>query len=180
MEYGREKVGVLRATVEYISKLPDASPYWRRQAAAWGILLALVVLGGVLGALVTFASVLGGGNVGYEAKGAPGPVTFSHYSHMWFREGKYKACETCHDKLFATQKYGTYVLRALSNSPEKKFRIGRDASTLMVPAGISLEEAAEPVTYEVGRACATCATGNCHDGKESFSKLECLRCHQRR
>ncbi|MEW6348861.1 MAG: cytochrome c3 family protein [Thermodesulfobacteriota bacterium] len=180
MEHGREKVGLLRAIVEYVSKLPDSAPYWKRQAVAWGIVLALLVLGGVAGAVVTLGSVFGGGNVTYDGKGAPGPVTFSHYSHMWFRDGKYKACETCHDKLFATQKYGTYVLRALSNSPEKKFRIGRDSSTLMLPAAITLPEGTEPVTYEVGRACLTCATGNCHDGKESFSRLECLRCHQRR
>jgi hypothetical protein len=36
------------------------------------------------------------------------------------------------------------------------------------------------VTYDVPRACATCATGTCHDGKESFSRLECLNCHTRK
>jgi hypothetical protein len=60
-----------------------------------------------------------------------------------------------------------------------KVHIGRDASGLSVPGSGSVEEAAL-VTYEVPRACATCATGNCHDGKESFSRLECLGCHRAR
>ncbi len=180
MERGREKVCILRAIGDYLSKLPDASPYWQRQATAWGLVLAVVVLGGVLGALVTLSSVMGGGNVRFEAKGSPGPVMFSHYSHLWARGGKYKACETCHDKLFATQKYGTFVLRALHDSPDKKVRIGKNTSTLFVPTGVALAAESRLVTYEVGRACATCATGACHDGKESFARLDCLGCHSRR
>jgi len=163
----------------YITNLRDSSPYWRVQAAAWGIALVVVIAGGVLFALLALTSVFGGGSVTYEANGSPGPVTFRHYTHMWFQDGKYKDCKTCHDKLFAAQKYGTYVLRALHDSPPRKYRIGKDATTLFVPAPAN---AAEPefVTYETQRACATCATGNCHDGKESFSRMECLQCHQRR
>jgi hypothetical protein len=163
----------------YITNLRDSSPYWRVQAAAWGIALVVVIAGGVLFALLALTSVFGGGSVTYEANGSPGPVTFRHYTHMWFQDGKYKDCKTCHDKLFAAQKYGTFVLRALSDSPPIKYRIGKDATTLFVPSPVN---AAEPelVTYETQRACSTCATGDCHDGKESFSRMECLQCHQRR
>ena len=97
----------------------------------------------------------------------------SHVVQGW----KVKECKTCHDAIFATQKYGTYVLRALKDSPPKKIHIGRDASTLYVP-GSAPDDEVSLAGYEVPRACATCATGNCHDGKESFSRLECLGCHQ--
>jgi len=128
-------------------------------------------------AVLALYSVFGGGSVSYEAKGSPGPVVFRHYTHMTFQDGKYKECKTCHDAIFAAQRYGTYVLQALRESPSKKVRIGRDESTLYVP-GSAKEEEVALVTYQVPRACATCATGNCHDGKESFSRLECLNCHQ--
>lgn len=84
---------------------------------------------------------------------------------------------TCHDKIFAAQKYGTFVFRALEGSPQIKVRIGRDASTLVVPSSVEEDEGAM-VTYQVPRACSTCATGNCHDGKESFSRFDCLGCHK--
>ncbi len=77
------------------------------------------------------------------------------------------------------QKYGTYVIRALKDSPERKIHIGKEASTLYLPVA-GAEDETSLITYEVPRACATCATGNCHDGKESFSRLECLMCHRSR
>lgn len=160
----------------YVGSLTDQSPYWRVQAAAWGIVLTVLVAGGVLFAVLALSGVFGGGTISYEGKGSPGPVVFRHYTHMWFKDGKYKECKTCHDKLFAAQKYGTYVLKALQDSPPKKVHIGREASTLYVPGTLAEDELAM-VTYQVPRACATCATGNCHDGKESHAKLDCLGCH---
>jgi len=172
-----EKQGVLPRISEYIRNLRDPSPYWRVQAVAWGIVLTLLVATGVIAAVFGLSGVFGGGTISYAAVGSPGPVVFSHYSHMWFQGGKYKECKSCHDKPFATQKYGTYVIRALYDSPPKKVRIGRETSTLYVP-GTAKEDDLAMVTYEVPRACATCATGKCHDGKESFSRLECLSCHK--
>jgi len=167
----------LRELIQYLLNLKDPSPYWRVQATAWGIILAVLVGAGVLGAILVLSSVYGGGNLSYAAKGSPGPVTFRHYTHMTFMDGKYKECRFCHDRIFATDQYATFALRALRDSPPLKVRIGRDSSTLYLPGTLKEEEVAM-VTYEVPRACATCATGNCHDGKESFSKLECLKCHQ--
>jgi hypothetical protein len=171
--------GRFQGLADYISRLKDPSPYWRLQATAWGIFLVVLVGAGVLFAFLGLSGVFGGGNVSYQAQGSPGPVEFRHYTHMWFKDGKYKDCRTCHDKIFATQKYSTFVMRALQDSPVKKVRIGRDSSTLYVLGSLAQEEVAL-VTYEVPRACATCATGNCHDGKESFSRLDCLGCHQTR
>jgi hypothetical protein len=162
---------------EYILNLQDLSPFWRVQAAVWGIIFSTAVMAGVLFTIVGLSGVFGGGNITYEAQGSPGPVVFRHYTHMWFKDGKYKECMTCHDKLYAAQKYGTYALRALKDSPSRKVRIGRETSTLYVP-GTSQEEEVALVTYQIPRACATCATGECHDGKESFSRFECLSCHQ--
>ncbi len=172
-----EKPSTLHRIGEYFSHLRDPSPYWRVQAAAWGIILVVAVVGGVLFAFLALSSVLGGGNIYYRAVGSPGPVVFRHYSHIWFKNGKYKDCKTCHDSIFATQKYGTFVLRALKDSPLKKIHIGRDVSTLYDP-GSAPVDLASLASYSVPRACATCATGKCHDGKESFSRLECLKCHQ--
>jgi hypothetical protein len=174
-----EKTSTLDRIGEYIRHLQDPSPYWRVQAAAWGIILVVAVAGGMLFAFLALSSVFGGGSISYQAVGSPGPVVFRHYSHIWFKDGKYKDCKTCHDGIFATQKYGTFVLRALKDSPPKKIHIGRDASALYVPGTVPDNEVSL-ASYDVPRACATCATGNCHDGKESFSRLECLSCHQAR
>ncbi len=179
MNRGSEKTGTFKRLIEYVLNLRDPSPAWRMQALAWGIVLALVVGTGIFFTFLTLYAIAGGGTITYEAKGSPGPVTFRHNMHMWFADGKYKDCKTCHDKLFATQEYGTYVLRTLKDSPERKFRIGKDFSTLYVRED-SKDIPVSLVTYETQRACRTCATGNCHDGKESFSRLECLKCHQRR
>ncbi len=141
--------------------------------------MTIVICAAGFFAVLALYSIFGGGTITYEAKGSPGPVKFSHYTHMWFKDGKYKKCESCHSKLFAAEKYGTFVFRALRDSPPRKFRIGKDISTLFVSESAQAADA-EPVTYEVPRACTTCATGDCHDGKESFGRLECLKCHQRR
>jgi hypothetical protein len=177
MNLQTQKAGKLAKVKDYILHLKDPSPYWRIQAAAWGIVIMVLVGTGLLFAILALSAIFGGGSITYAAKGSPGQVVFRHYTHMSFNNGKYKECKTCHDKLFAAQEYGTYVLRALRDSPEKKVRIGRDSSTLYVPGTLKEEEVAL-VTYEVPRACATCATGNCHDGKESFSRLDCLGCHR--
>jgi hypothetical protein len=174
---GTEEKNIAGKIWSYFRNFRDSSPYWRLQATTWGIILIILVAGGALSAVMALSGFYGGGNITYEAKGSPGPVTFRHYHHMYFQDGKYKACKTCHDKLFAAQTYGTYVLRALKDSPARKVRIGKETSTLYDPE-IELTASATVVTYEVARACRTCATGNCHDGKESFSNLECLRCHQ--
>jgi len=174
-----EKKSTVRVISDYFRNLKDPSPYWRVQAAAWGIVLACLVAGGILVAIIALSGVFGGGAVAYNAVGSPGPVVFNHSTHMSFQNGKYKDCKTCHDKLFATQRYGTYVFRALRDSPPRKVRIGKETSTLYVPGTPQADELAL-VTYEVPRACATCATGICHDGKESFPRLDCLSCHRLR
>jgi hypothetical protein len=179
MTIQRDKKSALRGIWEYFRNLPDQSPYWRTQAIAWGVVVVVLIAGGVLFALLALSSVYGGGSITYRALGSPGPVVFSHYAHMTFQSGKYKDCKTCHQKLFATQKFGTFVIRALKDTPPIKVHIGRNASTLYVSGGKSPEESAL-VTYRVPRACATCATGNCHNGKESFSRFECLKCHHRK
>ena len=138
---------------------------------------AIAVVG--LFALMTLSSIAGGGNISYAGVGSPGPVVFRHQTHMSFANGKYKECKSCHDAIFASQKYGTYALAALKDSPERKVRIGLESSTLYVPGSAGSEEMSL-VMYQVPRVCATCATGNCHDGKESFSRMECLRCHTAR
>jgi hypothetical protein len=174
-----EQISTLKHIIRYIRNLSDQSPYWRVQALAWGIVLVVLVFGGVLFAILGLSGVYGGGNISFSAVGSPGPVVFRHYSHMTFQDGKYKDCKVCHDKLFASQKYGTYVLRALKDSPEKKIHIDKDISTLYFPVAGAQDESSL-ITYEVPRACATCATGNCHDGKESFSRFDCLMCHKTR
>jgi len=161
----------------FLVKLRDPSTYWRSQAFYWGVILIALIASGVLLGLLTLSSVFGGGNVSFRAVGSPGPVVFRHYTHMWFKNGKYKECKTCHESIFATQHYGTFILRALKDSPPLKVHIGKDASTLFVPGTVVEDEIAR-VDYKVPRACATCATGMCHDGKESFSRFECLGCHK--
>ncbi len=168
-----------KTLLEYVRNLRGQSPYWRRQAAGIGLVLVLLVGSGLLFAILFLSAVFGGGNVHYTAKGSPGPVVFRHYTHLWFGGGKYKDCKVCHDKIFAAQKYGTFVMRALADTPSTKIRIGRDVSTL-IPAGSPDVEEELLSAYEVPRACATCATGMCHDGKESFSRLDCLGCHKGR
>ncbi|MEJ2719108.1 MAG: hypothetical protein P8182_18575 [Deltaproteobacteria bacterium] len=174
-----DKSSALDRLKVYIRNLRGTSPYWRSQAVAWGIILVLLIGGGGLFFLMALSSVYGGGTITYEAIGSPGPVVFRHYNHMWFENGKYKDCKTCHDQPFAAQKYGTFVLRAFRDSPPRKLRIGKNLSTLFVPDSAAVSESTL-ITYKVPRACRSCATGNCHDGKESFGRFDCLGCHQRR
>ncbi len=164
---------------DYLLHLRDQTPFRRYQATAVGIILVALIGGGIFFAVLTLSSIHGGGNVGYEGKGSPGPVIFGHYAHMWFKDGKYKDCKVCHDKIYPAQKYGTYVLRVLKDSPPRKFRIGKDEQTMLV-SGSEWGGEATLVTYDVPRACRTCAVGECHNGLESFSRFECLKCHQRR
>ncbi len=164
---------------DYLLNLRDQSAYWRTQALAWGIVLVIVVAGATFTAVLGLYGIFGGGNIAYEAKGSPGPVEFRHYTHMWFKSGKYKSCKVCHDKLFAAQAYGTYVIRTLEDSPARKARIGKEVSTLYIPVAGDAPDA-PMATYAVPRACRTCATGQCHDGKESFGRFDCLGCHKRR
>ncbi len=177
MKRQAETQGKLSAIWKYLGNLRDSSPYWRLQARAWGLFIVALVFIGVLFAVLAFSSISGGGNISYAGLGSPGPVTFRHQTHMWFQGGKYKDCKTCHDSIFATAKYGTFALRALKDSPDKKIHIGRDFSTLYAPDS-PVRKDSDLVTYEVPRACATCATGNCHDGKESFTRFDCLGCHR--
>jgi hypothetical protein len=177
MSVKSEKTGVFSKVWQYLRNLPDPSPYWRVQSTAWGIALAALIGCGLVFALTGLRAVAGGGNVSYEGVGSPGPVVFRHLAHMSFMDGKYKECKSCHDRIFASQKYGTFSLAALRDSPERKVRIGKDASTLCLPGTASADDGSL-VTYDVSRACATCATGNCHDGKESFSRFDCLGCHK--
>ncbi len=172
-----QKNGKLHLILEFITNLRDQSPFWKLQSIAVGIVLTIMILGGALVAILTFSSIFGGGNLSYSASGSPGPVVFRHYTHMTFKDGKYRDCVVCHDKIFAAQKYGTFVMRALDDSPPVKVHIGKDVSTLFVPGSIT-EDENSMVTYAVSRACATCATGSCHDGKESFSRFNCLGCHR--
>jgi hypothetical protein len=169
----------LRAVAEYARNLRNPEPEWRVQAAAWGLVLTIAVLGGLFGAFLTLSSVFGGGALRYEAQGSPGPVVFRHFNHLWFNRGKYKDCKVCHDKLFAQSKGETPVFRLLQDSPAKKFRIGKETTTLFVAFGERPEEN-DVAPYEVMRGCLACATGECHNGKESFSRLECLKCHRAR
>ena len=179
MSVTTDKATVLNRVKAYVLNLRESSPYWRTQAVAWGIVLVLLIAGGGLFVLITLSSIFGGGTITYEAIGSPGTVVFRHYNHMWFGNGKYKDCKTCHDQPFAAQKYGTYVIRVFRDSPPRKLTIGKELSTLFVPDP-AIGEKPELITYEVSRACRSCATGNCHDGKESFGRFDCLGCHQRR
>ena len=172
-----QKKQKLHQILEFASNLRDQSDFWKLQSKAVGIVLTVFVLGGVLIAILTFSSIYGGGNLSYSALGSPGPVVFRHYTHMTFQDGKYKSCNVCHDKIFAPQKYGTFVIRALDDSPPVKVHIGKDASTLFAPESM-VDDETVMVTYAIPRACATCATGSCHDGKESFSRFNCLGCHK--
>lgn len=169
--------GKLHLILDFVTNLRDQSPFWKLQSIAVGIALTVMIFGGVLVALLTFSSIYGGGNLSYTALGSPGPVVFRHYTHMTFKNGKYKNCISCHDKIFASQKYGTFVMRALDDSPPLKVHIGKEVSTLFSPGSIVEDESAM-VTYAIPRACSTCATGACHDGKESFSRFNCLGCHK--
>jgi hypothetical protein len=137
-----KRKGAFPRVIDYFIGLRDQSPYWRLQAVAWGIILIVFVGSGVLFSVLALSAVFGGGSVSYQAMGSPGPVVFRHYTHMWFMEGKYKECKICHNKIFATQKYGTFVFRALQDTPARKVRIGLDTSTLFVPAqqGIAMTE----------------------------------------
>lgn len=172
-----KKKGNLSGLLGYLAKLKDPESYWGRQAVYCGIMLVLLIGAGVLLGFLTLSGVFGGGNISYPAYGSPGQVVFKHYTHMWFKNGKHKDCKTCHDKLFASQQYGTFILRALKDSPPLKVHIGKEESTLFVPGTLE-EDEKSMVKYGVPRACATCATGACHDGKESFSRFECLGCHR--
>jgi len=53
---------------------------------------------------------VGGGEINYEAKGTPGPVLFSHETHV----NQYKAkCTDCHTKIFKMKKESSKMTQAL-------------------------------------------------------------------
>ncbi len=178
MSVNTEKHSALRDVWNYISQLSKQTDFWRGQALFWGLLLVTAIAGGLLFTVLALSGVRGGGSITYAAVGSPGPVHFNHATHMAAVNRKYQECKSCHNKLFATQKYGSFVLRALHDSPPRKVVIGKDASTMVVQRDVDLLNTAALVTYEAPRACATCATGVCHDGKESFGRFECLKCHK--
>ena len=175
-----EKQGTLHRIGEYFRHLQDPVPILEGSGCCMGDHFVVAVAGGVLFAFLALSSVFGGGSISYQAVGSPGPVVFRHYTHMWFKNGKYKECKTCHDAIFATQKYGTFVMRALKDSPPKKDTHRAGCLDTLCSGLAFLNNEVSLASYDVPRACATCATGNCHDGKESFSRLECLSCHQAR
>lgn len=141
-----------------------------------GFGLIAVVLIGLLVMITVLSRTIGGGNITYSAKGSAGPVIFSHLSHTKGEKAKY-ICEDCHEHPFRADSHTGFIIQLLASS-DKVVRIGKDTHDVWVsPAGIESEEGK---IIEVDRAENMCATGTCHDGKESFSRMECLKCHTRR
>jgi len=125
---------------------------------------------------------VGGGDIRYEAKGSPGPLVFHHRTHRTgiTLEGKVfrYECKECHEKLYAAEKYGTFILRFLRSS-DRVARTGRDTLAVFVPPPAEAGDVEWP-TVQVERACVGCGTGKCHNGTDAFSRFECLKCHNRK
>jgi Zn finger protein HypA/HybF involved in hydrogenase expression len=148
----------------------------KRLGRGLGFGLIAVVLIGLLAMFMVLSRTIGGGNITYSAKGSAGPVVFSHLNHTKGEKAKY-ICEDCHEHPFRADSNSGFIIQLLSTS-DKVVRIGKDTHNVWVaPAGI---ESGEGKIIEVDRAEKMCSTGTCHDGKESFSRMECLKCHKRR
>ena len=138
-------------------------------------LIAILVIG-LFASFLALSRNVGGGDIKYTAKGSPGAVTFSHLSHIKGKKAKYQ-CEDCHENPFNTEAHSGFIIRLFKDS-DRLVRIGREAHhVFMAPAGM---DGGAGKIIEVERAERLCATGECHNGRESFSKLECLACHKRR
>lgn len=59
---------------------------------------------------------VGGGEIKFEAKGSPGPVLFSHESHVNKHKSK---CTDCHTKIFKMKKGEAKIAKA--NHGEEKY-----------------------------------------------------------
>ncbi|MDI6777087.1 MAG: cytochrome c3 family protein [Syntrophales bacterium] len=140
----------------------------------FGLIGILVI--GMFASFLALSRTVGGGDIKYTAKGSPGPVTFSHLSHTKGKKAKYQ-CEDCHENPFNTEAHSGFIIQLFKDS-DRVVRIGRESHrVMMAPAGMDGEAGK---IIEVERAERLCASGECHNGRESFSKLECLKCHQRR
>ena len=147
-----------------------------------GFVLTGIVILVLLGTIMYLSRIYGGGDIVFEAKGAPGPVVFHHRTHRTGTtlEGKKFSyeCKECHEKLYAAEKYGTFILNLLRSS-DRTARTGRDSIAIFITPPAEAEDI-EWSTVEVERACASCGTGKCHNGTDTFSRFECLKCHSRR
>ena len=140
----------------------------------FGLIGILVI--GLFASFMALSRTVGGGDIKYTAKGSPGPVTFSHLSHTKGKKAKYR-CEDCHDHPFNTEAHSGFIIRLFKDS-DRVVKIGRETHrVMMAPAGM---DGGGGKIIEVERAERLCASGECHNGRESFSKLECLACHKRR
>ncbi|MBW2038942.1 MAG: hypothetical protein JRI46_04995 [Deltaproteobacteria bacterium] len=175
MEKGKNKRETLLALHSELMRRP-------RLGRRMGFVLIGIVIVALLGTLFYLSRIYGGGDVVYDAKGSPGPVVFHHRTHRSGKtlEGKkfrYE-CKECHEKLYAAEKYGTFIINFLKSS-DRTARTGRDSIAIFVPPPGEPEDIEWP-TIEVERACVSCSTGKCHNGTDSFSRFECLKCHRRR
>ena len=140
----------------------------------FGLIGILVI--GLLASFLALSRNVGGGDIKYTAKGSPGTVTFSHLSHIKGKKAKHQ-CEDCHDNPFNTEAYSGFIIQLFKDS-DRVVRIGRESHRVfMSPAGM---DGRAGKIIEVERAEKLCASSECHNGRESFSKLECLACHKRR
>ncbi len=140
----------------------------------FGLITLLVV--GMVALILILSRTVGGGSITYTAKGSPGPVTFSHLSHTKGEKAKYE-CEDCHEHPFKADSHTGFIIELLKNS-DRVVRIGKDTHHVIVDP-LDTEIAGGKI-IEINRAEMLCANGTCHDGKESFSRMECLKCHTRR
>lgn len=141
----------------------------------FGLIGILVI--GLLASFLVLSRNVGGGYIKYTAKGSPGAVSFSHLSHTKGKKAKYQ-CEDCHENPFNTEAHSGFIIRLFKDS-DRVVRIGRESHhVFMAPAG--MDGGAGGKIIEVERAERLCASGECHNGRKSFSKLECLACHKRR
>lgn len=169
---GGKKIRNILQLVDMVKNLPLNEALGQR--LGYGLICVLVV------SLVAFIMVLsrtvGGGSVTYVAKGSPGPVTFSHLSHTKGEKAKHE-CEDCHEHPFRADSHSGFIIQLLKDS-DRVVRIGKDTHHVIVDPPDT--EMAGSRIIEVNRAERLCANGTCHDGQDSFGRVECLKCHKRR